>query len=269
MSRALQLILLSCSILDPLLQVPGICITYQKKHIVATLAVLCSIGSYRKPQIVSDVLREKMTMCAVRTMIVICKMRQFAESTQAKASKSDSIPIPVARPLGKVHYSSSFTQLELAEVGKTFDVIDEDRSGFLSQHEFCAVFGRMGAHLTPRTLEAVIAQLDEDGDGQVAREEFLQWYADQILSDVSSPSEQAKKLFELFDHDLNGEITIGEFENKLDALHLDFSVFDIGDIVHELDRDHSGTISVEEFEKLFEKYYPAELLSSHARLSLH
>jgi Ca2+-binding EF-hand superfamily protein len=235
---------------------------------VATLAVVCSIGSYRKPQIVSDVLREKKTMCAVRTLIVICKMRQFAESTQVKnASKSDSIPLPVASPLGKLHYSESFTQLELEEVGKTFDVIDEDGSGFLSHDEFCAVFGRLGAHLSPQTLEAVIAQFDEDGDGQVAREEFLQWYADQILSEISSPSEQAKKLFELFDHDSNGEITIGEFKTKLDALHLDFSVDDIGDIVNELDRDRSGTISVEEFEKLFEKYFPAELESSHARHS--
>jgi Ca2+-binding EF-hand superfamily protein len=233
---------------------------------VATLAVVCSIGSYRKPQIVSDVLREKKMIRAVRTFIVIYKMRQFAESL-AEASNGDSIPLPVARPLGRQHHTSSFTTFEVAEVGKTFDMMDEDRSGFLTHDEFGALFGRMGAHLTPQTLEAVVAQFDEDGDGKVVREEFLQWYSDQMLSEHSPPREQAKKHFELFDRDSNGEITIGEFKNKLDVLHLDFTVDDIGAIVNELDRDRSGSVSVEEFEKLFEKYYPRELEASHARRS--
>jgi Ca2+-binding EF-hand superfamily protein len=228
---------------------------------VATLAIVCSIGSYRKPQIVSDVLREKKTIRAVSTFIVIAKMRQFAESL-AKVSNGDgisiSIPLPVARPLNLEHHTSSsslpFTTFELAEVGKTFDMIDEDRSGFLTHDEFGAVFGRMGAHLTPQTLEAVVAQFDKDGDGQVAREEFLLWYSDQMGSEILPPREQAKKLFRLFDSDSNGEITIGEFKNKVDALHLDFTVDDIGAIVNELDRDRTGSVSVEEFEKLFEKY---------------
>jgi hypothetical protein len=45
---------------------------------------------------------------------------------------------------------------------------------------------------------------------------------------------------------------------------LDFAVNDIGFIVNELDRDRSGSVSVEEFERLFEKYYPSELEASHA-----
>jgi Ca2+-binding EF-hand superfamily protein len=226
---------------------------------VATLAIVCSIGSYRKPQIVSDVLREKKTISAVSTFIVISKMRQFAESL-ANASNGDgisiAIPLPVASPLGRQQHTSSlsFTTFELAEVGKTFDMIDEDKSGFLTHDEFGAVFGRMGAHLTPQTLEAVVAQFDKDGNGQVTREEFLQWYSDQMLSEHLPPREQAKKLFRLFDSDSNGEITIGEFKNKVDALHLDFTVDDIGAIVNELDRDRTGSVSVEEFEKLFEKY---------------
>jgi Ca2+-binding EF-hand superfamily protein len=248
------------SILDPLSQVPGFYMIYQKKHLVATLAIVCSIGSYRKPQIVSDVLREKKTIRAVSTFIVISKMRQFAESL-ANASNGDGIsifiPLPVARPLsGQNHTSSlsSFTTFELAEVGKTFDMIDEDKSGFLTLDEFGAVFGRMGAHLTPQTLEAVVAQFDKDGNGQVARGEFLEWYSDQMLSEHLPPREQAKKLFRLFDSDSDGEITIGEFKNKVDALHLDFTVDDIGAIVNELDRARTGSVSAEEFEKLFEKY---------------
>jgi Ca2+-binding EF-hand superfamily protein len=191
-------------------------------------------------------------------------MRQFAESL-TEASNGDSIPLSVPMPPSRQHHTSSFTTFELAEVGKTFDTIDEDGSGFLTRDEFGAVFGRMGAHLTPPVLEAVVAQFDEDGDGQVAREEFLQWYSDQMLLEDSTPSEQAKKLFELFDRDSNGEITIGEFKNKLDALHLDFTVDDIGAIVNELDRDRSGSVSLEEFENLFEKHYPRELEASHAR----
>jgi Ca2+-binding EF-hand superfamily protein len=230
---------------------------------VATLAVVCSIGSYRKPQIISDVLREKKTIRAVRTFIVIYKMRQFAESL-TEASSGDNIPLSVPIPPSRQHHTSSLTTFELEEVGKTFDTIDEDGSGFLTHDEFGAVFARMGAHLTPPALEAVVAQFDLDGDGQVAREEFLQWYSDQMLLEHSPPREQAEKLFELFDRDSNGEITIGEFKNKLDALHLDFTVDDIGAIVNELDKDRSGSVSVEEFEKLFEKYYPSELEASQA-----
>jgi Ca2+-binding EF-hand superfamily protein len=91
----------------------------------------------------------------------------------------------------------------------------------------------------------------------------LQWYTEQILSEHSSPHEQAKKLFELFDDDSNGEITIGEFKDKLDALNLDFSIDDVGAIVNELDKDRSGSVSLEEFETLFVKYYPRELEAAH------
>ena len=154
---------------------------------------------------------------------------------------------------------AKFDQLELNEVGKTFDSFDRSGDGSISYDEFEHLMTQLGAAMSHENLKTMISMLDEDGDGEVSKDEFITWYAEYAGEEDISPHERAKYLFSLFDTTGSGELTIGEFKRKLDALNVGFTVDDVGALVNELDEDNSGSIGLHEFEDLLNKYYPKEL----------
>ncbi|KAL7559193.1 hypothetical protein ACA910_013200 [Epithemia clementina (nom. ined.)] len=238
-----------------LASLPILGISYNKKRVVAALAQVSSIGAYRKPQIVSDVLLETKTGRVVRTFLIIHKMWYTAQQSIKKADSKHKMMRATSR-------TNSFSSLEQMEVAKSFDALDADHSGSISHEEFRSLLTRLGAHMTDREFNRMVATLDADNDGEVTKEEFIDWYATQSDADSLTLRERARDLFGMFDHDNSGEITIGEFKAKLDALQMGFSVDETGAIVNELDRDRNGTVSEEEFEELLKKYYPKELSRS-------
>jgi Ca2+-binding EF-hand superfamily protein len=61
---------------------------------------------------------------------------------------------------------------------EAFEIIDVDHDGFLTKFEVLAALKKMnaqGVSLIPATMDAVekmMAEVDEDGDGQIDKEEF-------------------------------------------------------------------------------------------------
>mmetsp|Transcript_11556 Transcript_11556/g.27977 ORF Transcript_11556/g.27977 Transcript_11556/m.27977 type:complete len:368 (+) Transcript_11556:1423-2526(+) len=237
---------------------PVVGVSYNKKRVVAALAQVSSMGAYRKPQIVSDVLLETKTGRVVRTFLIIHKMWHTA-----KNNLDDAPPTTGERPALEER-GESFSALEQKEVSKSFDALDADHSGAISHQEFRDLLTRLGAELSDEAFNRMVNTLDADGDGEVTKEEFLDWYGAHSAADSMSLEERAKDLFEMFDDDHSGELSIGELKSKIDALGMGFTVDEIGAIVNELDRDRSGTVSEEEFYGLLEKYYPKELDSEYA-----
>jgi Ca2+-binding EF-hand superfamily protein len=223
-----------------------------KQHTVAILSQVCCMGAYRRPNVVSDVLREDKTARIVRAFIIIYKMRRFALNADTAGYDREAA---AARRM-------QFDKVELREVGKTIDSFDKNGDGTIDYSEFEILMKNMGAELSEESLKRIINLLDEDGDGTVSREEFINWYAENAGDDDLSDSERAHFLFAMFDKDDAGEITIEEFKRKLDAFNVGFSIDEVGAIVNELDEDNSGTIGLHEFEDLLYKYYPKELRSA-------
>jgi len=242
---------------------PIIGISYNKKRLVAALSQVVSIGAYRKPQIVSDVLLETKTGRVVRTFLIIHKMWHTAHNTLAGDAKPAVATPTMNDPLSAESRGDSFSALEQEEVSKSFDALDADHSGAISHQEFRDLLTRLGADLTDDAFMRMVSTLDADGDGEVTKQEFLDWYKAHSAADSMSLHERAKDLFEMFDDDHSGELTIGELKSKIDALGMGFTVDEIGAIVNELDKDRSGTVSEEEFLQLLEKYYPKELSENY------
>lgn len=230
--------------------IPGIGMTYNKKRLVSVLTQVCSIGSYRKPQIIADVRREAKTTNTVRTFLVFQKMRMHLEGNLSSHETN-------IRRISRL--SQSLSSIEQAEVTETFSSLDADGSGSISDAELVEFLTRMGMHTDGDSIRRLVSNLDADGDGEITRDEFLLWYVDMMRENMTM-HDRAKELFGIFDANANGEITIGDFKSKFDALNLGFSVDEIGSIVNELDRDRSGSVSLHEFEFFLEKYYPRELL---------
>jgi hypothetical protein len=140
---------------------PMIGMGVNEKNFVATLSTVCCLGSYRRPQVIAAVLRENKVAAAVRSFLCIYKLSKFA---------ADVENVPISTNKKKLHYSQSFTETELEEVSKTFDM-----------SELKDLMQCLGAPFSNTTLENIVRRLDSDGDGQISLAEFLQWYADTML----------------------------------------------------------------------------------------
>lgn len=228
--------------------IPAICIMYNKKRLVATLAQVCSIGSYRKLQIVNDVKRQQKTFDVVRTLIVIYHMHCLNV-------QNDSKPIRLLEESERSKLSNS----ERARVNKMFDIFDADGNGDISLDELKDLLAHLGISNSPETLGRIGAILDDDGDGSISRDEFVQWYAS-IVGEEISTDDLARQMFSNFDIYNHGEITLGEFKQRIDAVSMGGLTLDeIGAMVHELDRDRNGTISFVEFKAFLVRYMPEEM----------
>jgi len=224
---------------------PVLGMAFNKQHLIKNLAQVFSIGVYRRPQVVTTVLREEKTAQVVRSFIVLYKLRKMAEGGITPVLSKES--------------QHTFDHLQRTEIGRTFDVYDANSDGFITLEELRQLMTRLGAPADDSTLRNIIATIDQDNDGRISKAEFLNWYAEHASDDMSD-HERAEALFRMFDEDGDKEITIGEFKQKVDAMGAGLSVDDVGAIVHELDSDNNGTIGLHEFETLVQKYYPKELI---------
>jgi len=253
---------------------PPIIITVNKRNILALLTQVTSIGTYRKTQIISDTLGREKTAQIIRTFLLINHMRRHATSSferEINPPAQDSFASTMSHsppPKRQLEYydriSSSFSslsQVDIEELSRAFDIFDQDKSGFISKSEFCDLMIKVaGKGMTQDVAETIFASLDITHDGQVSREVFFKWYEASFGDGrhEDDPQTQARELFDLFDVDECGEITVGEFKNKLEALNISFTASQIGRIINELDRDRNGSISLGEFEELIKKYWPQQ-----------
>jgi len=229
--------------------IPAWVLIFSKKNLVAVMVQVTASG-VRRPQVISDVLREEKTAKAVRAFVVLYKMRRAVEMKTDTDNESSS---------PTVHYSAKFNPLELQEVSSTFDSFDLSGDGEISTEEFGTLMASFGAPLEEDKLREMVAIFDTDGDGEVSKEEFLQWYADTGNTDDSTMHEKADFLFKQFDSDGSGELSIGEFSDIMKAFNIGLTIDEIGQVVNELDKDGNGEIGVDEFEEMLEKFYPKEL----------
>jgi Ca2+-binding EF-hand superfamily protein len=225
-------------------------IVFNKQHLIAMLAQVCSIGSFRKPQLVFAVLQEEQTNHLVRTFLVACKLRRAALQVQ---DVQPTTPHASKR--------QSFTVLEKHDIAKTFDAIDTDKSGSISRPELAALFSRLGAPVKADDIERIFAATDRDGDGEIQRSEFLRWYKEQTISeDDLTVQDHSQAIFDMLCYDSHKEwITGHEFTTRVDTLDMGFSAVEVGAILHKLDWNGDGKISADKFASLLRKHYPREL----------
>ena len=243
---------------------PGVYNVVNKKHLMATLATVCSMGVYRNMKGVQQVLRENKTAMVVRTFLVLDRLRQFAEEISAPKPKDQGqTSSPMMRTFQ--HYSKTLQPWEIQEVGKTFDTLDGDNSGNISCSEIAELMSRMGQPMSQEQVSLVVRSIDQDRDGEISKSEFLQWYSDEQVANAVAVDDcldfqtRAQRLFSLFDENSDGSISMEEFKTALDKLRPGFSVDEVVSLVNEIDEDGNGEIGAEEFEHLLRKFYPQEM----------
>lgn len=85
---------------------------------------------------------------------------------------------------------------EIKEFKEVFDLVDKDKGGSISAFEVKELMGLLGRHPSMAEVEAMVAEIDIDGSGEVDFEEFLQVMAGQSSTSVSK--RELTKAFRLF-----------------------------------------------------------------------
>jgi Ca2+-binding EF-hand superfamily protein len=229
---------------------------------VANVAMACSFGIHRRPQAVSQVIRDEKVGRIVRAIMVVCKLERATENgfSMDNSGGHHSHGTSTTSHTGATggHISSSSSSIELEEVGKSFDALDPSGDGRIECGELASVFEAMGVHTSQENIQAMLQVLDKNGDGHVAKDEFISFYSTHVLSSVGvddhSLHELAHNWYHRFDRDHNGQITLGEFKDVMDAFNVGFTMNEIGHLVNELDEHDDGQVGEHEFLELLKKH---------------
>ena len=230
-----------------------------KRRLVSALTHISCIGCLRRSHVIGNVIREEKTSRAVRAFIVLHKIHLATKENMA-ASPDES---RTERP----HYSEVLAPHVTKDISKTFDLFDDDGSGAITHAELADLMRSLGAPCDAQQLAVMISLLDANGDGDISKEEFIQWYSEQLSKNELDPREMATSLFGMFDKDGSGSLSIAEFKLALDAFNVGLSTDDVAELVKELDEDRNGQIDEQEFANLLARHaHPPQELGSLSKM---
>jgi len=106
----------------------------------------------------------------------------------------------------------------------------------------------MGLRVKQEALDAIIAEVDEDGSGELEFEEFCILAARFLIEeDEEQMRKELKEAFRFYDKEGEGFLTIETLSGILLELEPNLGKDELQDIIDEVDEDGSGTIDFDEF----------------------
>lgn len=133
------------------------------------------------------------------------------------------------------------------EYKEAFDMFDSNKTGHITAEEIYNVMRNMGNELPLEEIKGMIADLDNDGSGQIDFEEFITFMQMTQSSEELTDEEEVIRAFMTFDKDGNGWLSMDEFKHILCNLGDKFTEQECLEIFKEADLDHDGKLQYREF----------------------
>ena len=137
------------------------------------------------------------------------------------------------------------TDDEIEELRQAFDLFDTDGSGTIDPKELRAAMQSLGFETKNQTIYQMIQDIDKDGDGDVNFDEFLDMMTSRLAG--SDTKEDIQKIFELFDDDKTGYISLQNLKRVAIELGENMDDAELLEMIERADTDKDGQISSEEF----------------------
>ena len=248
--------------------IPALGLIFNRKRTITVLVQVGSAGTHVLPQAIADSERDEKSSIAVRVLVLFFKLASMTKDY------SDS-PSTFQLPCCEGHYTEVLSSEEIAELSKIFvSIFDKRGDGVMSQSEFQDHMSLVGIDISDEQasslVRAILASVETEvgvevgcdvkvnGEAALSPEAFFQWYANQ-LGYRENKKECAEFLFNVFDSDNSGDITVLELHNKLEKLDLGISHDEALELIGEVDHDGNGTLSKKEFIELIEHFWPVEI----------
>lgn len=124
-----------------------------------------------------------------------------------------------------------------------FNAFDQEKNGFIGTVMVGTILSMLGHNLDDQMLKEIIAEVDEDGSGEIEFEEFVTLAARFLVEeDAEAVQKELKEAFRLYDKEGNGYITTGVLREILRELDDQLSKDDLDMMIEEIDSDGSGTV---------------------------
>mmetsp|Transcript_30153 Transcript_30153/g.72869 ORF Transcript_30153/g.72869 Transcript_30153/m.72869 type:complete len:160 (+) Transcript_30153:245-724(+) len=137
------------------------------------------------------------------------------------------------------------TEDEIEELRQAFDLFDTDGSGTIDPKELRAAMQSLGFDAKNQTIYQMIKDIDKDGTGEIDFDEFLDLMTSRLAG--SDTKEDVQKIFELFDDDQTGYISLQNLKRVAHELGENMDDAELLEMIERADADHDGQISPEEF----------------------
>ncbi|KAK4875381.1 hypothetical protein RN001_011803 [Aquatica leii] len=142
---------------------------------------------------------------------------------------------------------------QLILLQQTFVSFDVDKKGFIDIEMIGQILDMLGHQLTTDELQAIVKEIDEDGNGELSFEEFAH-LASRFLVEEEEDTEailkELKDAFRLYDKEGLGFITTDLLREILKELDDKMTREDLDQMIEEIDVDGSGTVDWEEFKAM-------------------
>lgn len=138
-----------------------------------------------------------------------------------------------------------FTDEQYEQLEKAFQACDVDGSGSISKSELMAACQKSPNPVTKGQIDFVFSTIDSDHSGQIDFKEFLNFvYLSQF---PQTEAEEAKLVFDGFDLDGSGSISMKELENACSKLGVNITGAQLEHAYFYIDGDGNGNIDFMEF----------------------
>merc|ERR1711923_54979 len=130
-----------------------------------------------------------------------------------------------------------------------FDLFDSKKQDFLSADDLDEILRAMGFRPTMEELMDILAEIDEDGSGEIEFAEFCQLCAKFLVEDpdIETMKRKLKDAFRIYDKNGEGFITMDTLRGLISELLSPLTTEELDGIIAELDEDGSGTMDFDEF----------------------
>ena len=140
---------------------------------------------------------------------------------------------------------------EVEEIREAFNLFDTDGSGTIDPKELKAAMQSLGFEAKNQIIYQMISDIDKDGSGEIDFDEFLDLMTARMSNTDSK--EDIQKVFNLFDDDKTGYITLHNLKRVAKELGETMSDAELLEMIERADIDQDGQISMDEFYSIMTK----------------
>lgn len=143
----------------------------------------------------------------------------------------------------------------ILEYKSVFKVFDQDDCGSITNEDLYAIMKCVDKDIEQEAMDEIIADCDEDGNGQIEFPEFMAIVSSKKLKKFGSTAKikkipEYKQAFSVFDEDGSGSITVDELFAVVENMGSTLTREEVKKMMDEVDDDQSGEIEFPEFLQL-------------------
>ena len=154
----------------------------------------------------------------------------------------------------KKYYRPGVSQDEISELKEAFDLFDTEKTGAIEIEELKHTMNSLSFERKNKMVYQILDKLDGPqfkNKDRITFEEFLDLMTARIHDKDSK--EEIMKVFELFDYDGKGHITLEDLKNICFELGEELSEQELKEMIDRADLDGKGYVNAEEFYNIMTK----------------